>query len=226
MVIECLKTEDDDPTKLGLTRFSALSSEEFAATYLLQPETNSTTSLFKFGPLGRVPGEKILGELPTSDEEDCYVEEEEEDERANDEKIPPEYDYRQQKGVISPVADQGHCATCYLIAAVDAMQSAYMLKHGPPPLKGGNQKTKSTTTSIRFSEKDLFNCLGALGYSTADRICKAGRVEHVFRVAAEHGLVERSKGEPYEVSAIQRPVVSVLGEKTLKLKSNRPFSSG
>lgn len=222
MVIECLKSEED-PTRLGLTRFSALSSEEFAATYLLQPETNSTTPLFKFGPLGRVPGEKILGELPTSDEEDCYVEEEEEEERANHEKIPPEYDYRQQRGVISPVADQGHCATCYLIAAVDAMQSAYMLKHGPG--KGGNQKTKSTS-SIRFSEKDLFNCLGALGYATEKSICKAGRVEHVFRVAAEHGLVERSKGEPYEVSAVQRPVVSVLGKNPPNFKNNRPFSSG
>ena len=109
------------------------------------------------------------------------------------ERMPDTFDYR-ELGVVSPIKDQGECMTCYIFAGVGAIESAYMLN--------------KNVTGVRFSEKDVFNCLAKFGYQ--EDPCDSGAVEYVFKVGEEHGLIPEDKGDVYELDIVHHEKTAVV----------------
>ncbi|XP_017463010.1 PREDICTED: ananain-like, partial [Rhagoletis zephyria] len=97
--------------------------------------------------------------------------------------LPSSFDYR-DLDVVSVVKNQGGAQTCYLFAALSAVESAFMLSH-----RGRR--------NVSFSEKDAYNCLAKLGYNDAPQV--GGQVETVYRMFMEtHGIVYEKDAEQYD----------------------------
>ena len=78
----------------------------------------------------------------------------------SDDQVPDSFDYRDQ-GVVSVIKDQGGGNTCFLFAAIAALESSYMLKHRKELRGSGGSGGGNSTKIISFSEKDAYNCLAA-----------------------------------------------------------------
>lgn len=105
--------------------------------------------------------------------------------------LPSALDYRKE-GVISRVKDQGQSQTCFLFAAVDAIESSYMLA----------KRRKGVT----FSVKDFYDCLPAAGVAHPEL---GGNVETVMAMGKTRGLIDERKGDKYPENCDPSAIVKV-----------------
>eukprot|EP00766_Chilomastix_caulleryi_P000679 gnl/Chilomastix_caulleri/166.p1 GENE.gnl/Chilomastix_caulleri/166~~gnl/Chilomastix_caulleri/166.p1 ORF type:complete len:334 (-),score=140.20 gnl/Chilomastix_caulleri/166:88-1035(-) len=84
--------------------------------------------------------------------------------------VPENFDWV-QKGVVSPVQDQGSCGSCWAFATVAASETAWAISHGE---------------LIKLSEQQLVDCDSANGG------CDGGNMVPAEKYVEEHGLCKAS----------------------------------
>lgn len=80
--------------------------------------------------------------------------------------LPETFDWREKKGV-SKMKDQGVCGDCFVFAAVDALESQYLI-----------HKQKD----YDFSQQAMLNCVG--------HGCSGGSMGLVWQYIHDHGICE------------------------------------
>ena len=97
--------------------------------------------------------------------------------------------------------------TCFLFAAVDAIESSYMLA----------KRRKGVT----FSVKDFYDCLPAAGVAHPEL---GGNVETVLALGKSRGLIDERKGDKYPESCKPSTLVMVsTGDDYHPLLNKSPF---
>jgi C1A family cysteine protease len=82
-----------------------------------------------------------------------------------------------EKGVVSPVKDQGSCGSCWSFSTTGSIESAYQIKNGSP---------------ILLSEQQLVDC----SISYGNNGCSGGLVEYAYNYA-KHVPLETEAEYPY-----------------------------
>jgi len=106
--------------------------------------------------------------------------------------IPDKVDWR-EKGVVTPIKDQGQCGSCWAFSAVGAFESAWTLSRG---------------TMFNLSEQQLVDCSGPEGNFG----CGGGLMDFAFQYAKKYGLTTNAS-YPYTATDDDcqpaKPVASV-----------------
>jgi C1A family cysteine protease len=141
------------PFRLGWTRFTDHSRDEFRQLYLAPRN-----------PHFREPHPRITPDVNAG---------------AKAAELPDMVDWRQVKGVVTDVKDQGQCGSCWAFSAIEALESAVAIKsHQPAPV---------------LSEQQLVDCSGAFG----NLGCNGGYVEEAWNYIIHNGGVDTEHCYPY-----------------------------
>ena len=79
-----------------------------------------------------------------------------------------------KRGYVSKIKDQGSCGGCYSFTALDAMESAYLMKD--------KQKYKN----IDLSEQQIIDCSGSNG----NKGCNGGWMSLVYDYIGKYGVTD------------------------------------
>ncbi|KAJ3709010.1 hypothetical protein LUZ61_012715 [Rhynchospora tenuis] len=134
---------------VGLNNLADLSNEEFREKYLSN----------KFGMGKRIQRRAGLGS--ESNYESCNA--------------PSSLNWK-EKGVVTPVKDQGHCGSCWSFSSTGAIEAINAIK--------GNQL-------ISLSEQELVDCV------TMNSGCQGGYMQDAFDWVANNGGINTESGYPY-----------------------------
>ncbi|XP_028785073.1 ervatamin-B-like [Neltuma alba] len=136
--------------RLGLNKFADLSPDEFRKVYLRQlptPATNNSASAARSGHVQK---------------KSC---------------APPAFVDWRQKGVVTPVKDQGQCGSCWAFGTVGAIESVNAI---------------STGKLVSLSEQELVDC------DSASEGCSGGYTESVFEWVIKNGGISEEANYPYK----------------------------
>lgn len=92
--------------------------------------------------------------------------------------LPASFDWR-DKGVVSPVKNQGSCGSCWTFSTVGALESHFLLKYGQ---------------FRNLSEQQLVDCAGAY----ENNGCHGGLPSHAFEYLAADGGIVTEGTYPYK----------------------------
>lgn len=91
---------------------------------------------------------------------------------------PESQDWR-EKGVVSPVKNQGHCGSCWTFSTTGALEAAYALEFG---------------SILSLSEQQLVDCAQAFD----NHGCSGGLPSHAFEYIKYNGGLDLEVAYPYE----------------------------
>ena len=97
------------------------------------------------------------------------------------EKIPESFDWR-EKGVVSPVKDQGQCGSCYSFSSTGALEAHHNIKYGASEFKP-------------LSEQQILDC----SFDFDNHGCDGGLPSHVFEYVHYQGGIDNERFYPYEM---------------------------
>lgn len=95
--------------------------------------------------------------------------------------LPEAIDWR-QKGIVSPVKNQGRCGSCWTFSTTGALEAHYK---------------KKTGRSVSLSEQQLLDC--ADNYDNHG--CNGGLPSHAFQYILENGGLDTERAYPYEMKS-------------------------
>ncbi|GAX77973.1 hypothetical protein CEUSTIGMA_g5415.t1 [Chlamydomonas eustigma] len=93
---------------------------------------------------------------------------------------PKEFDWR-ERGVVSPVKNQGHCGSCWTFSTTGALEAHHAIKYG-------------VWRSPTLSEQQLLDCAGAFD----NKGCSGGLPSHAFEYISYAGGISEEFAYPYE----------------------------
>lgn len=99
------------------------------------------------------------------------------------EEIPDSFDWR-EKGMVSPVKDQGQCGSCYSFSSTGALEAHHNIKYG-----------LSTFSSL--SEQQILDC----SFAFDNHGCDGGLPSHVFEYIHYQGGIDNEQSYPYEMKS-------------------------
>lgn len=146
-IIKQLRKNEQGTAEYGVNLFADMSREEFSARYL-----------------GLRPDLRLDNEIPLPTAEIPEVE------------LPPSFDWR-QKGVVTPVKDQGTCGSCWAFSVTGNVEGQYAIKHD---------------RLLSLSEQELVDC------DDLDEGCSGGLPDNAYRAIEKLGGLELESDYPYE----------------------------
>ncbi|KAJ9565977.1 hypothetical protein OSB04_001943 [Centaurea solstitialis] len=148
------KRKSETEHTVGLNKFADLSNEEFKEKYLSKIKRPRQNTLKKRGENGNT----------TSNSRSCDA--------------PPSLDWR-DKGVVTPIKDQGQCGSCWAFSVTGAIEGAHAI---------------ATGDLISLSEQELVDC------DTNDYGCDGGNMDTAFRWIMKNGGLDTEADYPYTSS--------------------------
>nr|GEZ07653.1 low-temperature-induced cysteine proteinase-like [Tanacetum cinerariifolium] len=150
------KRKSETEHMVGLNKFADLSNEEFREIYLSKSKGLNMNIL-------KMKGEEEKNNTRTFSVGSCDV------------PTSLELDWR-DKGVVTPIKDQGQCGSCWAFSVVGAIESAHALVTGE---------------LIRLSEQELIDC------DNFDYGCDGGNMDNAFRWVIKNGGIDTEADYPY-----------------------------
>ncbi|KAL5576552.1 hypothetical protein UlMin_018251 [Ulmus minor] len=150
-LIEAFNQKKEQMYTLGVNKFADLTNEEFRAMF------NGYT---------KQPSKRVSNSLEASNFRYGNVTD-----------LPPSIDWR-QKGLVTPVKDQGQCGSCWAFSAVAATESITKLKTGK---------------LVSLSEQQLVDC----DTKGEDQGCQGGLMENAFQFIQHNGGLTTEANYPY-----------------------------
>jgi cathepsin H len=95
--------------------------------------------------------------------------------------LPLSIDWR-EKGVVSPVKNQGHCGSCWTFSTTGALEAHYK---------------KKFNRWVNLSEQQLLDCAG----NYDNHGCNGGLPSHAFQYIHENGGLDTERAYPYEMKS-------------------------
>jgi len=149
-----------DRYRLGLNEFADMSDSEFFEMYGLgKMKGQEDCSATRKGALQGSASK--MTELPAD--------------------LPVAIDWR-DKGIVSPVKNQGRCGSCWTFSTTGALEAHYKKKHG---------------RFLSFSEQQLLDCAG----NYDNHGCNGGLPSHAFQYILESGGLDTERAYPYEMTS-------------------------
>lgn len=145
--IKELRRNEQGTGQYGVNMFADISREEFRTQYL-----------------GLRPDLRLENDIPLQIAEIPDIE------------LPVSFDWR-QKGVVTPVKDQGMCGSCWAFSVTGNVEGQYALKHGQ---------------LLSLSEQELVDC------DDLDEGCNGGLPDNAYRAIEKLGGLELESDYPYE----------------------------
>jgi len=140
-------------TVFGVTKFADLTPDEFYSKYLIK-------DLEQKREKNRASNKKLHLEIPEGFS------------------IPNSFDWRNKKGIVSPVKDQGMCGSCWAFSATEAIESQWAL-------------AGHTLTSL--SPQQIVDCDKGRG----DLGCEGGDTPTAYEYVIAAGGLDTEKSYPY-----------------------------
>jgi C1A family cysteine protease len=134
------RTRRSPMATFGVTKFSDLTKEEFAAKYLMPKDVPQKQA-----------GIEVVG----------Y--------NQNFVAVPESFDWRQTKGIVSPVKDQEQCGSCYIFSATETVESVWAKAKNSLPILSEQQSVDCDTNDS--------GCGGGWPYNVYDYMVSAGGIE-------------------------------------------------
>ncbi|KAI3719065.1 hypothetical protein L6452_19955 [Arctium lappa] len=147
------KRKSETEHMVGLNKFADLSNEEFKETYLSKVKGSNSNKL-------KMRGDGIK-KITAAGVGSCDA--------------PASLDWR-EKGVVTPIKDQGQCGSCWAFSVVGSIESAHALDTGE---------------LIRLSEQELVDC------DNYDYGCDGGNMDTAFRWVIKNGGIDTEADYPY-----------------------------
>lgn len=148
-IIRLLRRNEQGTGQYGINQFADVSTEEFRALHM-----------------GLRPDLRAENDIPFPQAKIPDVE------------LPPSFDWR-QKGVVTPVKDQGQCGSCWAFSVTGNVEGQYAIKHNK---------------LLSLSEQELVDC------DDLDDGCSGGLPDHAYRAIEKLGGLELEKDYPYEAT--------------------------
>ncbi|KVH89490.1 Cysteine peptidase, cysteine active site-containing protein [Cynara cardunculus var. scolymus] len=148
------KRKSETEHMVGLNKFADLSNEEFKKMYLSKIKGPRRNTLKMRGENGNTTSNLRSCDAPTS------------------------LDWR-DKGVVTPMKDQGQCGSCWAFSVTGAIEGAHAI---------------ATGDLISLSEQELVDC------DTNDYGCDGGNMDTAFRWIIKNGGLDSEADYPYTSS--------------------------
>ncbi|KYN27092.1 PREDICTED: uncharacterized protein LOC108757840 [Trachymyrmex cornetzi] len=145
--IEMLRKNEQGTGRYGVNMFADVSQKEFRTRYL-----------------GLRPDLRSENEIPLPKVEIPDID------------LLPTFDWR-QKGVVTPVKNQGQCGSCWAFSVTGNVEGQYAIKHGQ---------------LLSLSEQELVDC------DNLDEGCNGGLPDNAYRAIEQLGGLELESDYPYE----------------------------
>ncbi|XP_076756594.1 uncharacterized protein LOC143426815 [Xylocopa sonorina] len=145
--IEELRTFERGTAEYGVTKFADLTPKEFKAHYL-----------------GFRPDLRQENDIPLTQAAIPNI------------PLPPKFDWR-DRGVVTPVKDQGQCGSCWAFSVTGNVEGQYAIKHGK---------------LLSLSEQELVDC------DVLDEGCGGGDMVNAYKAIEGLGGLESETDYPYD----------------------------
>ncbi|CDW81400.1 cathepsin h [Stylonychia lemnae] len=136
--------------KKGLNPFSDMTEEEFVSYYNINAQAEQNCSATKRSEIPQLMGDGI----------------------------PEQWDWR-DKGIVSPVKNQGHCGSCWTFSTVGCLEAHYLKRYGQ---------------FKNLSEQQLVDCASAYD----NHGCNGGLPSHAFEYVKDNGGISTEASYPYQ----------------------------
>ncbi|XP_014488049.1 PREDICTED: uncharacterized protein LOC106751610 [Dinoponera quadriceps] len=146
-IVRLLRRNEQGSGQYGINQFADVSTEEFRALYL-----------------GLRPDLHAENNIPLPQAEIPDVE------------LPASFDWR-EKGVVTPVKNQGACGSCWAFSVTGNVEGQYAIKH---------------SQLLSLSEQELVDC------DDLDEGCNGGLPDNAYRAIEKLGGLELESDYPYE----------------------------
>ena len=140
-----------------------------------------TYSMSVDSPFGDVPWEEFRSTVLMAPQECSATTMPGREEFRGQHMIPDSFDWR-ERGVVSPVKNQGQCGSCYSFSSTGALEAHHSIKYGQSSL---------------LSEQQILDC----SFDFDNHGCDGGLPSHVFEYVHYQGGLESENFYPYEMKS-------------------------